>query len=314
MLEGIFIALAMGCGVVIRTLTSVYVGEEDRDSIKYLVKLALTRVMAMTFVLMLIMLLFSGPMAFIFFPDNTSDAYFYTKQQYMIYALALPLILLVQIQINYLQASKNNIAVHAESIVDGYFSSVIPAVILAPLLGVIGVWLSDSVGRVLTVLVYPIYAVIYWKHIPKNTNEWMLFRNSFGATDDDRLVIEVNSMEDVVGSSERIQKFVTDKKYSEKTAYFSALAMEEMAGNIVEHGFSGDNKKHALDVRVISMEKGIMLRIKDDCIPFNPLEMNKIFNPEDPYKNIGIRMISKLADEFTYQNTFGLNVLTIVMK
>ena len=47
------------------------------------------------------------------------------------------------------------------------------------------------------------------------------------------LCIHVTSMEDVTGFSERIQTFVTDQGLSGKAAYFSALAMEEMAGNIV---------------------------------------------------------------------------------
>lgn len=314
MLGGFFVALGMGCGTVIRTLSSVYVGEEDRDSIKYLIKLALTKVMAMMFAIMFIMMLLSGPMALIFFPDHTSDTYILTKQQYLIYALALPLILLVQVQTNYLQATKNNIAVQVSSIVDGYFGTVIPALILAPIIGILGIWWSDFIGGLITAMVYPVYAVFYWKHIPKNKDEWLLFRDDFGVKDDDRLCIEITGMEDVIGSSERIQKYVTDKKYSGRIAYFSALAMEEMAGNIVRHGFNADNKKHGLDVRVIPTKNGIMLRIKDDCKPFDPVEISRIFNSEDMSKNIGIRMISKIADEFTYQNMFGLNVLTIVIK
>ena len=36
-----------------------------------------------------------------------------------------------------------------------------------------------------------------------------------------------------------------------------------------------------------------------------------MISPEDPFKNIGIRMIYRLADEVTYQNLLGLNVLSI---
>ncbi len=313
-LGGFFVAMEVGSGSVVKILSSVYFGEEDRDSIKYLLKLTLTKVMVMTFALTIVMMLFAGPMALIFFPDKTSDAYSLTKQLYMIYALALPLILLIQIEANYLQASQKNTAVHISSIVDGYFGTVIPAVILAPIIGILGVWISDVIGGVLTALVYPIYAIFYWKRLPKNIDEWLLFKDDFGIKADDRLCIDITSMEDVIGSSQTVQRFVASKGYSSKIAYFSALAMEEMSGNIVNYGFGADNKKHGMDVRVVSMKDGILLRIKDDCKAFNPVEMNKILNPEDPFKNIGIRMISKIADEFSYQNTFGLNVLTIVIR
>jgi len=62
--------------------------------------------------------------------------------------------------------------------------------------------------------------------------------------------------------------------------------MEEMAGNIVGHGFTKDNKRHLIDVRVV--HKG-----------------------DDIMKNIGIRMVFKTASDIQYQNILGLNVLTI---
>ena len=314
MLGGFFIASQVGCGSVIKTLSSVYIGEEDRDSIKYLMKLVFTKVMALTFAIMIFMMLFAGTMAHIFFPDKTSDTYILARQLYMIYALALPLILVIQIQSNYLQATKNNIASHVSSLVDGYFATVIPAVILAPVVGILGVWWADPIGGVLTALVYPVYAIIFWKHIPRSSDEWLLWREDFGVKEDDRLCIEITSMEDVIGFSARIQNFVEERGFSYRTAFFSALALEEMAGNIVSYGFGDNRKKYDMDVRVVSTKNGVLLRIKDNCKAFNPVEMNQIFNPENPFKNIGIRMISKIADEFSYQNTFGLNVLTIMIK
>lgn len=314
MLGGFFIASQVGCGSVIKTLSSVYIGEEDRDSIKYQMKLVFTKVMALTFAIMIFMMLFAGTMAHIFFPDKTSDTYILARQLYMIYALALPLILVNQIQSNYLQATKNNIASHVSSLVDGYFATVIPAVILAPVVGILGVWWADPIGGVLTALVYPVYAIIFWKHIPRSSDEWLLWREDFGVKEDDRLCIEITSMEDVIGFSARIQNFVEERGFSHRTAFFSALALEEMAGNIVSYGFGDNRKKYDMDVRVVSTKNGVLLRIKDNCKAFNPVEMNQIFNPENPFKNIGIRMISKIADEFSYQNTFGLNVLTIMIK
>ena len=139
MITGLFVAIAVGGGTVIRMLASVYVGEEDRDSIKELIRLALTRLMAMMIFAMVLLFLLSGAMSSIFFKDKTSEVYIITKQQFMIYTLAMPFILLVQIQTNYLQASGHNIAVHISSIMDGYVSVVVPAIILAPLMGVLGV-------------------------------------------------------------------------------------------------------------------------------------------------------------------------------
>jgi LytS/YehU family sensor histidine kinase len=87
--------------------------------------------------------------------------------------------------------------------------------------------------------------------------------------------------------------------------------MEEMAGNIIDHGFVKDKKKHSVDVRVVHKGNEVILRLRDDCVPFDPGERSKMTGSEDPVKNIGIRMIYKMAKEVQYQNIFGLNVLTM---
>ena len=86
-----------------------------------------------------------------------------------------------------------------------------------------------------------------------------------------------------------------------------------MAGNVVEHGYTKDKKKHAIDVRVvyISDEDDVVLRIKDDCKPFNPEERSRIIDKNDLSKNIGLRMVYKIAEDVQYQYLLGLNVLTI---
>ena len=84
-----------------------------------------------------------------------------------------------------------------------------------------------------------------------------------------------------------------------------------MARNVVTHGFGKDNKNHYLEARVISRDDKITLRIKDDCIPFDPVEMAGHLNPDDITANIGIKMVMKIADDVSYWNLMGLNVLTI---
>ena len=57
-----------------------------------------------------------------------------------------------------------------------------------------------------------------------------------------------------------------------------------------------------------------MLRIKDDCIAFNPQEWVEMAAGSDPLANVSIRLVYKLAEDVSYQNLLGLNVLTINMN
>ncbi len=311
MIGGFFIALCLGGGAVIRMLASVNVGEEDRDSIKDLIKLSFTKVLLMSIVIAAIVVMISGMVVSIFFADTTSNVYHLAHQFFVIYGLSIPLIMVVQIETNYLQAMGQNICVNIFSLIDGLFSVIIPAIILAPILGALGVWLSTPIGIVISAVVYPIYAMIYWKRVPRNADEWLLFKDDFGVPDEDRLVLRIKDKDDVSTTSQKVQEFCTDKGFDKKKAYYSALCLEEMTRNVVEHGFSMDDKAHFLEARVVKKGSTIILRIKDDCKSFDPVDMAGHLNSEDITKNIGIRMVMKLASSANYQNLLGLNVLTI---
>ena len=64
-------------------------------------------------------------------------------------------------------------------------------------------------------------------------------------------------------------------------------------------------------MRVLLLPGSVTLRVKDDCIPFDPKERYEMTAGDDPAANIGIRLIYSLADEVVYQNLLGLNVLTV---
>ena len=311
MIGGFFIALCLGGGAVIRMLASVNVGEEDRDSIKDLIKLSFTKVLLMSVVIAAIVVMISGMVVSIFFADTTSNVYHLAHQFFVIYGLSIPLIMVVQIETNYLQAMGQNICVNIFSLIDGLFSVIIPAIILAPVLGALGIWLATPIGIVISAIVYPIYAIIYWKRVPRNSDEWLLFKDDFGVPDEDRLVLRIKDKDDVSTTSQKVQEFCIDKGFDKKKAYYSALCLEEMTRNVVEHGFSMDAKAHFLEARVVKKGGTIILRIKDDCKSFDPVDMAGHLKSEDITKNIGIRMVMKLASSANYQNLLGLNVLTI---
>ena len=88
-------------------------------------------------------------------------------------------------------------------------------------------------------------------------------------------------MEEVVLTSRKVQEFCNKKGIDARRSYYAALMVEEMAGNIVSHGFSKDNKKHSVDLRVSYKNQELILRIKDDCVPFDPVERRKIISPDD---------------------------------
>jgi anti-sigma regulatory factor (Ser/Thr protein kinase) len=141
--------------------------------------------------------------------------------------------------------------------------------------------------------------------------ELMVIPDDFGVSENERIDISVKNLDEVMAVSQQVIDFCASRGIDGRTGYFSGLFLEEMAANVVEHGFKKDNKSHTIDIRVVHKQDDIILRIKDDCIPFDPSERLKIFDPEDKMKNESIRMVYKGAKDIRYQNILGLNVLTI---
>lgn len=91
-----------------------------------------------------------------------------------------------------------------------------------------------------------------------------------------------------------------------------AICIEELGTNIIEHGFI-DGKRHSIDIRIIAKDNELILRIRDDCRPFNIVERYRMVSMEDknPTKNIGIRMVTNMSSDAKYVSTMGTNNLII---
>ena len=161
-------------------------------------------------------------------------------------------------------------------------------------------------------LVLYIYAAIINRKPLCSLRDMMCFPKDFGVPDEDRIDISVRSMEEVINISRSVGDFCEAHGISARQKNCASLCVEELAGNIVRHGF-GDGKKHCIDIRVSCVKGDVMLSLKDDCRAFNPTEAEKLFDPDDKAHNIGLRIASGMTKRMSYQNTFGLNILTMVI-
>ncbi len=309
MVCGLILAVALGAGAVIRTLSSVFIGEENRDGLLGLMKVVLTRVIALILLITAVVISLAPVLAGVFFPDRASEVFRLARQLFLIYGCCIPLVLLLIAYSNYCQATEHRLFVNLISLTDGFLSMVIPSLILAPRLGAFGVWLSFPIGLGITACVSIVYAVIRCRGFPRSIGDWLLLPPGFGNAD--RLVLELRELPEVTQTAVQVQNFCEEHGISRKRSAYAGLCLEEMAGNIVQHGFHKDRRAHVVEVRVVIQGGGAVLRIKDDCIPFDPKERYEMTAPDDPASNIGIRLVYALADEVEYQNLLGLNVLTI---
>lgn len=313
MITGLFIALGLGAGAVVRMLVSVFIGEGDREAVREVIRIAFTRVMLLCIALGALVLLFAGPLAGIFFTNHQAEAYLETKRLFSMYSICIPLVLVCTVNTNYFQALERHLFVNIVSVFDGFLGMVLPALLLAPAMGAMGVWLALVLGIALTASLGLIYSGLCNRHVPRSPDEYLLLDQVFGPDTEPRLAVTISGMEEVSTVAERVQRFCRENGLSGRVALSVALCLEESAGNIVRHGFKAGGSSHTVDLSIVLRKDGFVVNtVRDDCIPFNPLEWAGIASGEkDPTANIGIRTVLKLAEDVSYQNLLGMNVLSI---
>ena len=308
---GIFWAIPAGMIAVSRLLISVSIGEEDRQTLGDVMRVMMRRYQPLLCVIAAGIILCAKPLTRIFFDDPSVPVYGMMVNCLRILPLCMPTAIVCMHMTCYGQASGKQLLVNLTSLLDGVVCVALFSFLLAKPFGVNGICFANVLNGIVCVAVFVGYSWIKRKQFPKTMEQLMIIPENFGVSERERIDISVRTTEDVVTLSQRIHEFCLNRGIDERRAYYSALAMEEMAGNIVEHGFTKDHKTHSIDVRVVHKDDNVILRIKDDCIPFDPKERQQISGNDDITKNIGIRMIYKMIKDIDYQNMLGLNVLTM---
>jgi serine/threonine-protein kinase RsbW len=130
-------------------------------------------------------------------------------------------------------------------------------------------------------------------------------------------------------SLEPIRDFITEKCNSvgmdRKKSYAICLAIDELATNIVNHGYSmmgpPSDPNNKIDVIISTEDDQMMVILEDNAIQFNPLthiapdeeELNKPLE-EREIGGLGIMLAIKNVDDFKYVYVDNKNRNILIMK
>ena len=180
------------------------------------------------------------------------------------------------------------------------------------LFGTTGVWFFYMIGEVLS-LIY--IAVVVWKKSKArfgSHESFVCLPKGFGAAPGQAMEMEIGSIDDIQEVAIEAEEFCKEKGVSPRKAMYTALCIEEMANNIVTHGFK-DGKDNQIDIRLVCKKDELIVRIRDNCVGFDPVKYYNMTKPDmdDPTKHIGIRMVFKMTKDVKYVNSLGLNCVTM---
>ena len=122
-----------------------------------------------------------------------------------------------------------------------------------------------------------------------------------------------SNVEEIVRASEQISEFCAANGMGTKETMRLEMAMEEVMTLIRQ--VNEDRGEHNLhfDLRAYSMQGVKGVRIRYSGAAFNPFSFSPaVADMEDMY--MGVRMIQKMVELVTYQRTFGVNTLQILLS
>ncbi|MBR1482508.1 MAG: hypothetical protein IJ598_06010 [Ruminococcus sp.] len=302
----------LGVAMTTAMIAGMILGEEDRIAAQSLVKVTIRACLIVGGVLTAILLLLAGPIAGAFGGKDGAQMVELATRGLRIYAVSIIFYGLNVAFINYTQGMRRMVLSNVVCFLVNFPLIVLPALALFGLLDTDAVWVSFTIGELLSLLLIIIMAAVKKHGFPFRVKDFLFLKEPFGVPEEDVFDVTITSGDEVIPASKGIGQFCSEKGADEKEGMMLALFVEELSNNIVQFGFV-DGKKHSIDVRVIKHENGWTLRMRDDCKKFDPTEWVKLHQTHDPTKNLGIRMVCGMAKNVKYLSTLELNNINITI-
>ena len=306
--------VTIGMADTVAMIAGVLMGEEDRLMMRRLLLASVQATLLITLGISVLTWILAPQFAGMYI-KNDPEALRLSVRAVRCYAVGMPLYGLNLIYFNYFQGIGKSIL----SSVSGFLSEagflMLSAWTLSHWLGADAVWAAFPVTQVLMLLYYSFVIAAEERRLDiRHKCLWdriLLLPNCFDVPEDARMDRSITTMEEVTELSQEVWSFCERHGCDPRRRYLMSLSVEEMAGNVIQHGFPGDKKKHSVDVRILKKGEDYIVRMRDDCFYFDPIKGLQLFSPEDPAHHMGLRMIVKTAKSIQYTCILKLNNLMI---
>lgn len=300
----------VGVGMTCAMIAGMILGEQDRTGALHLVKITFKTALIIGAALGVVLFFSADFVANVFKNENGVKMVELAARGLRFYAVSLILYGINNAFVNYTQGLRRMGLSNVFCFLQNFVFVVIPALALVGILDTDAVWLSFIIAEMLTLLAIIVLAGVFKKGIPYRLKDYLFLKEPFGADSDDIYEVSITDIDQVNAASQAVARFCESKNADKKQCCLLSLFVEELGNNTAEYGFS-QGKNHSLDIRVVHMEDGWILRMRDNCKAFDPTEWIKLHESSDPAANIGIRMVCGMAKSVNYLSTMNLNILTV---
>ena len=288
-------------------IAGVLYGEKDYHGIRMLMRHVLSFTLALAGAFVLFVLLFPQTLLSLFNlpPELMAEG----AKAIRLFSVSLIGVTATFMMMYYYTTVQQRTAANILSFVEGLFAVVPAAWVLSKAMGLTGVWLAFILAEIVGFLCLLVYVHFVCKRsngrfsdiylIEKSGNE-LLYDVSLKATN-----------EDAAKLSQEAINVLRDNGVDESRAMRAGIALEEMTANIAS--YSADKRASAgnplrgadIDVRISDIDGNIILALRDNGRPFNPVEYSPTETEE--YRTDGIMLLKAIAKDIHYNRVLSLN-------
>ena len=298
--------ITTGIGGISLTLAGIFYTEEDRTSLRQLLRL-LCRYSVILGAFVGAILLVCAPVFVALFIPNVGHVQNMAILGVRMFAAGLIPCCLNNALKNTYESTERSYLTVIISLLEGAILPALAAFIFSRFFSTTGAWLYFVSGEVLTLLLIGLFVRVRTKQAPWRNGAALMLKDDFGQTPDNLMEADIHTVEEVAAVSEQAREFCAAHGQSDKLANRIGLCIEEMAANTIQHGFVKDNRPHHLSVRVLCKPDVWVVRFRDDCGAFDPVH----YVPREGKDALGIRLALAIANEVSYTYSLNLNNLTL---
>ena len=311
-------AVGQGMGAAVLLLSSVFYAEEDKRSLKEVIK-AFIKYSVLVNAVMFIIVCFTAESLVQLFTRAKDIDINMAGVALRFAVLDLILFSLANCFKNYFQGIKNIKLTYIMILTQAFLFAALSAFPLMKFFGVIGVSCAFAAGDLLTLIM--LYLIVYYnkKDFRFKLDNFMMLKDDFGVQDNNYYGRSVSSIEEAAEAAAEVGEFVESRAKSSESKNIKnklSLCTEEICKNNIAYGLSNKDKQY-LKVSLIYKDNKFILRIRDDFKKYNPVESYKKYINNNSQLELeekyGLKIIFGMlqTDNVDYMGTLGFNTLIV---
>ena len=302
-----------GIASAISLVVGVYYGEVNEEGIEETGHFGHKMILIFSGSICVLVFAFARPIARLYVTGSgdTLDMVTFTIR---VLALQNPMQALVASRIKYLQAVHKRQNMNLLIVMAQFVFVLSSAFVLGRLFGVYGILACFTVSDLLTLISVYVFYAIKCRSLIVTKKDYLNLPDYFFMGPGDVISLDIYDREDAVLCSEQIMLFCKGHGVDGRTAYFSALSFEELAVNALEHEYTHKRPNSPMiSIRVAMADDMLIIRMRDNYPKYDVTHHIALANEikDNPVSDVGIRIVSNIAAEITYLNTFNTNSLIV---